>query len=124
MLKKRITITSVIVLALLTLLCAGLLMKNSRFFTVSTDLTRVVVCGYGIDMSYSHRIDTDGMNLTKQDMIKELGEDYGEVLYDYSQMLYRLTYYDKRHNRRLEIVYLNAADRPVAWIQVVSEEKR
>ena len=124
MLKRRIVITSAIVLGLLTMLCVGLLMKNSRFFTASTDLTDVWICGQKIDISHAHRVDTDGMNLTRQDVIRVLGEDYSEALYDYSQMLYKLTYYDKRQGRRLEIIYLNASERPVAWMEVASLEKK
>lgn len=101
--KKHAKVTLIIIIVLLIFLATYFLYNHlSSLLTKSTDLTYIKINGYHIDQN----IDFDQTILNISDVTSVLGQHHTTQLHDYSQYLFKKTYYDRVNNITISFVYI------------------
>ena len=101
--KKHAKATLIIALVVILLLLAYFLYHHlSEKLVKSTELTNLTINGYQIDQN----IDLDEYIINISDVTKVLGKHHTTRLYDYSQYLFKKTYYDRVNDITISFIYI------------------
>ncbi len=97
--RKHAKVTFIIILIFILLL---LYHHLSEKLVKSTELTNLTINGYQIDQN----IDLDETIINISDVTEGLGKNHTTRLYDYSQYLFKKTYYDRVNDITISFIYI------------------
>ncbi len=106
--KNKLLKGAVIVVTILVFMIIFYYLYNNLqiHFTKTTNLTNIIINEYRIDS----KTDFDEININISQVTATLGENYTKRLHDYSQYLYKNTYYDRENDIVISFIYIGGSE--------------